>query len=73
MGNKLVRRININKDRVMSLLKLKGVSLRGLSRDPTFTWSEKTIRRAFQDGASLGLISDLAIYLNTTVEDIMYI
>jgi hypothetical protein len=70
MANKKVQRVNLNKERILEIMHSKGLSFRGLGRDPNFQWTEKSIRRAFICGASLILLNDLVTFLDVNVVDI---
>ena len=70
MANKPINRYLLNRDRLLCILKSKGLNIRALGRDSNFKWNEKTIRRAFKDGASYSLLLDLASHLNTDVSEL---
>lgn len=64
-------RYPLNREKLLDILKEKGLSLRALGRDPNFHYTEKTITRAFKDGATVGLIIELFLILDMTLEDLV--
>jgi lambda repressor-like predicted transcriptional regulator len=64
MSNKTINKMPLNKERLLSILKEKGISLRSLDRDPNLDACEKTIRRALTSGAiSPTILNSIANYL----------
>jgi hypothetical protein len=63
-------RYPLNKTKLLNILELSNLSIRGLEKEPDFHWTARTIRRAFKNGASYELITDLAKYLGVNIGDI---
>jgi hypothetical protein len=69
MGNKEVKKVVLNKERLMSSLQNKDLSLRSLDGDPNFKYSTKTIGRALNSGLiSVTVMDELAKYLSVSSE-----
>lgn len=71
MANKKTDKYLFDREKTLKVLTSKKLSIRALGRDPNFPWAEKSIRRAFKNGASLGLIDDITSFLGIHAVDIL--
>ena len=69
MANQIQLKVTLNKEKLVSILKAKDLTVRGLGRDPDFKYSNKTIERAMRLGViSPTVLTKLATYLNVSIE-----